>query len=166
MPSQTTLFVGLGSAHGDDRAGWLVADSLAPRLGPQAIVRRAVAPLDILDWLEGIERLAVCDACQGIGPLGSWRCWESPLADIPAARARHSHDLGLAAALQVAARLGHLPREVIVWGIEIGQTGPQQLTSREVVAAIPAIADDVVNRLNCPDASLSWGRTAVGRSDI
>src|SRR5262245_46333547 len=147
MPVHTTLFVGLGSAHGDDRIGWMVADALEPRLAPNTIVRRAAAPLDILNWLDGVGRLAIGDPCQGTGPVGSWRRWQSPLADLPSGRARNSHDLGLPAALQLADRLGQLPREVLLWGIEIGQIGPEQPASNEVAAAIPAVADDVANHL-------------------
>lgn len=147
MTAPTTLFVGLGSSHGDDRVGWMVTDALEARLDSRAIVRHAAAPLDILDWLDGVERLAICDACRGIGAVGSWRRWESPLAEFPAARARHSHDLGLPAALQLAARLCPLPREVLVWGIEIGQTVPEQLASREVAAAVPEVVEDVLREL-------------------
>jgi hydrogenase maturation protease len=152
MPAHTTLFVGLGSSHGDDRVGWLVADALAPRLGEHAIVRQAAAPLDILNWLDGIDRLAICDACQGTGPAGSWRRWPSPLEDFPAGRARHSHDLGLAASLQLAARLSTLPRDVLLWAVEIGQAGPNQSASAEVTAAVPAVVDDVLQMLTCQDA--------------
>src|SRR5690242_14779067 len=111
----TTLFVGFGSSHGDDRVGWMVADALAPRFPPRAIVRHAAAPIDLLDWLDGVERLALCDACRGIGPVGTWRRWPSPLEELPAARVRHSHDVGLAATLELAQRLGQLPRDIRLW---------------------------------------------------
>ena len=150
MPAPTTLFVGLGSSHGDDRIGWLVADALETRLGTNAIVRHAAAPLDILDWLEGIERLVICDACRGIGPVGSWRRWLSPLENAPVARARNSHDLGLPAAMQLAAQFGSLPREVLLWVVEIGQVAPGLQALPEVVAAAPLVADDVIRRLAWP----------------
>jgi hydrogenase maturation protease len=152
MPAYTTLFVGLGSSHGDDRVGWLVADALEPHLGEHAIVRQAAAPLDILNWLDGVERLAICDACQGTGPAGSWRRWPSPLQDFPAGRARHSHDLGLAASLQLAARLSTLPPVILLWGVEIGQASPNQSASPEVAAAVPAVVNDVLRTLTCHHA--------------
>jgi hydrogenase maturation protease len=147
MPAHTTLFVGLGSSHGDDRVGWLVADALEPRLTGNAVVRRAAAPLDILDWLDRIDCLALCDACRGMGPVGTWQRWRWPFTEIPAARARHSHDVGLSAALLLTARLGQLPREVVLWGIEIGQTEPEQRASPDVTATASAVADDVASFL-------------------
>jgi hydrogenase maturation protease len=146
----STLFVGFGSSHGDDRVGWMVADALAPRLSPRAIVRHAAAPIDLLDWLDGIDRLALCDACRGIGPVGTWRRWAAPLKQIPAMMARHSHDLGVVAALELAARLGQLPRDIWLWGVEVGPTEPVQSASAEVAAAVVAVADDVANQLSCP----------------
>ena len=150
MPA--TLFVGLGSSHGDDRAGWLVADALESRLGEQVQVRRAAAPLDVLHWLEGVEQLALCDACRGIGTPGSWRRWQAPLAELPTGRTRHSHDLGLAAALELAGRLGTLPHSISIWGIEIHETEPGQAPSTAVERAIAAVADDVVRHLECGHA--------------
>jgi hydrogenase maturation protease len=147
MPRNTILFTGLGSAHGDDRAGWLVADMLAARQAPGWLVRRAAAPLDILDWLDGIDRLAICDACVGTGHPGKWRRWPWPVAGLPSLRTRSTHDLGLAAALQLGARLGRLPPEVLLWVVEIGQADPFQPVSREVQAAVEAVVDDVMQAL-------------------
>ena len=78
------LVAGLGSAHGDDQAGWLVAEQVLKKLSgtleaseeqdktlmsessrhlfQHVIVRRAMIPLDVLDWLEGVSILHVCDA--------------------------------------------------------------------------------------------------------
>ena len=64
--SQRILIAGLGSAHGDDQAGWLVAENLASQCQeyPDITVRRASIPLDLLDWLEGVDVLYICDACE------------------------------------------------------------------------------------------------------
>ena len=60
------LVAGLGSAHGDDQAGWLVADRVGAqfRTHSEVVVRRAMIPLDVLDWLEGVSVLHICDACE------------------------------------------------------------------------------------------------------
>ena len=86
------LVVGLGSAHGDDQAGWLVAEQLLKKVSvlkkvsgtfeasegqveslmressrhlfQHVDVRRAMIPLDVLDWLEGVSILHLCDACE------------------------------------------------------------------------------------------------------
>jgi hydrogenase maturation protease len=64
--SQRVLIAGLGSPHGDDQAGWLVVEKLAIECqdDPDIMVRRASIPLDLLDWMEGVDVLHICDACE------------------------------------------------------------------------------------------------------
>lgn len=76
------LIVGIGSAHGDDQAGWLVIRQLQELLtaddgrgirGTSNAVsefaelsvecRQAQSPVDLLDWIEGHETLHIVDAC-------------------------------------------------------------------------------------------------------
>ncbi len=80
-----SLFVGIGSPHGNDRLGWAIADELAQRLGDHAglmDVRKAKSPVDLLDWLDGRERVFLCDACRMHLDTGTIRCWEWPHAEI------------------------------------------------------------------------------------
>ena len=163
------LFAGVGSPHGDDRAGWLVADAIAADLWPGVIVRKASVPASLLDWMDGVELLALCDACRGGGPVGSLQRfdWDSATgtrkaeggrrktegescnADVhfapsfrfpPSAfRLQSSHSFGVSAVLDLAHRLGRLPRHIIVWGIEGGTFEPGDGPSPELERAIPAI---------------------------
>ena len=50
MTRRPTLVVGVGSHHGDDQAGWLVADLLAASASEDVAVRKAKTPAEILDW--------------------------------------------------------------------------------------------------------------------
>ena len=61
-----TLIVGLGSDHGDDRAGWLVAEQLTAidDISAATIVRKAVIPLDLINWLDDVDTLHIADACE------------------------------------------------------------------------------------------------------
>jgi hydrogenase maturation protease len=129
-----TLIVGLGSAHGDDQAGWLVAENLQRSCGElsDVTVRTALVPLDVLDWLEGIDVLHLCDACESAScetPLLKLR-WENGQfinADSPIDhphqistapfRSRGSHDFSVPEMLQLAAQLGTLPKRVVLWAI-------------------------------------------------
>ncbi|HEX4145482.1 MAG TPA: hydrogenase maturation protease [Pirellulales bacterium] len=119
-----TLVVGLGSSHGDDQFGWHVAEQLAAQLDiPGVTVRRALSPADILDWLDEVERLIVCDACQNLGAPGRLHRWRWPDDRLSELRFAGSHDLGLSAALGLAERLGVFPAEVSIWcgeGIDFG----------------------------------------------
>jgi hydrogenase maturation protease len=137
------LFVGIGSPHGDDAAGWHVARQLAAR-GPASLeVRRAQTPVDLLDWLEGVDTLDVCDAVACKALPGSVRRWQWPDPALEAARFSGSHDLSLSAALALGQRLGRLPSRVRVWGIAVGACGELATLSPAVAAAVPAIADEI-----------------------
>ncbi len=129
-----TLFVGIGSPHGDDRVGWMVADEL---LGRAIAVRKASTPSQLLDWLDRIDRLIVCDACQPVAnrqvqatgdsapPADTStasppnvHCWKWPTLNVAQLRSAGSHAFGLPQVLELADKLGKLPDGVVVFGVE------------------------------------------------
>ena len=61
----TDCVVGIGSFHGDDRAGWEVIDRLRSRLEgcPRLAFHKAAVPHDVLDWLDPQLGVHVVDAC-------------------------------------------------------------------------------------------------------
>lgn len=137
---RTTWIVGLGSSHGDDRVGWIVAQRLADSLNGDAQVRAAATPVALLDWLAPQQRLIVCDACRGTGAPGSVTRWQWPTDALPTLRSSSSHHLGLPDVLELASHLDRLPLEVIIYGIEAADVGPGEDLSPAVAAAL----DDVV----------------------
>jgi hydrogenase maturation protease len=167
-----TLIVGLGSAHGDDQIGWRVAERLAtlvdrndnsaecgaPATGnkrelprPTAVsIRIARSPSELLDWLDGIGRLIVCDACQNVGlPGASLRlCW--PNAQLATLRSPGSHDIGLAGVLALAERLCRLPKEVIIWCAQGETTTPGSPLSASGHAAVTSLVEKVSQELGVP----------------
>ncbi|MGE5193565.1 MAG: hydrogenase maturation protease, partial [Deltaproteobacteria bacterium] len=141
---------GIGSPHGDDRAGWIVGDEFAKYTArmqtadvAEVEVCKVATPLDLLDRLEGIERLIVCDAVCGAGAPGTLHRWQWPDPRIAQVRPAGSHDFGLAAALELAASLGRLPAEVIVWGIEGGQAVPAGNLAAAVGNALPELIERI-----------------------
>jgi hydrogenase maturation protease len=146
-----TLVVGLGSPYGDDQVGWRLADAVRQRNAQEVAVRHARSALELLDWLGGVERLVICDACQGAGPVGSWRHWRWPSADLQPLQSLGSHDLGLASVLALAETLGRLPREVKIWAVEGISTvgaGPNANLSAEVELAVPRVAALITEELS------------------
>ena len=148
--SARTLLVGIGSPHGDDRAGWLVAEALAECSARMHAahaaafqVCKASTPLDLFDWLDDMRRLIVCDAACGAGAPGTLHRWHWPDERIGQVRPAGSHDFGLAAALELADRLGRLPAEVVVWGIERGPALPGDRISPAVEKALPELIERV-----------------------
>jgi len=154
--SARTLLVGIGSPHGDDRAGWVVADALAgnvarndelPANPSVARVRKVSTPVDLLDWLDGIQRLIVCDAVSGVGAPGTLHRWQWPDARLSQVRSAGSHDFGVAAALELAARIGRLPADVVVWGVEGAMVRPIDRLSPAVEKALPELIRQVQGEL-------------------
>jgi len=158
----TTLFVGVGSPHGDDRAGWLVADALSDiagtRVSTQTVgtltrrghvaIHKISVPADLFDWLDDAARLVVCDAVCGGGPAGTLYRWPWPDVRIGQWRSAGSHDLGLRDVLEMAGQLGRLPSEVIVWGIEAGRVVPDAGVSPEVQQALPDLVQRIWSELD------------------
>lgn len=132
-----TLCVGVGSPHGDDQVGWRMAEGIAARTLGGVVVRQALSPADLLHWIDDCDRLVICDACRGAGPIGSTHRWNWPCAAIEALPSPDSHAFGLAAVLKLAAGLGRLPAEVIVWAIEAAPPQPLDALSDRVAAALP-----------------------------
>ena len=158
------LFVGIGSPHGDDQVGWLVAVRLQLAIGPtrDMLIKQAVVPTDVLDWLDGVEHLHLCDACQTGSPLGTLHCWEWPvtsqgcstdgkrLRELEAIQPAHpsgSHDWPIAQTLRLAARLLILPPRVTIWGIEGCHFAPGGDPGPEIQASVAAVVDEIAASL-------------------
>ena len=124
--------MGVGSAHGDDQAGWLVADELARQIpdGSFISVRKASVPLDFLDWLENVNVLHLIDAFQdscGEKSVRRFRwlngqmiCQSSHAREdsgLNPPAARSSHGFSVPDVLRLAEQTGMLPEMTMVWAI-------------------------------------------------
>ncbi len=149
----TALLIGLGSPFGDDQIGWRVAQAIEAKNLSGLRVCRTSSPLELLGWLENVERLVVCDACQGVGPIGSWHRWVWPSAELAPLKFSGSHDLGLSAALELAEQLGQLPKQVTIWAVEGRSSTPDAIVrempmSAEVDQAIAQIISCIQRELS------------------
>jgi hydrogenase maturation protease len=116
-PSPKQLIVGVGSAHGDDQAGWQLVDTLKARSGVSAQLRKARVPHDMIDWFDGCETLHVVDACDRQTSLLRM---DISTGHIPAAietRSSTSHQISVAAVVELADSLDLLPQRVMLWAI-------------------------------------------------
>jgi len=155
------LVVGIGSGHGDDRAGWHLSDALRERDGLPAEFRKASVPHDLIDWLDGIDTIHLADAWtvqrelrrfEMIPPSGPefgirFRATSLPVHDreersnaqwesVPALRCSSSHQMDFAATMQLAGVLGRLPRCVVLWTIPARQMQPGQSISTDCLAQV------------------------------
>jgi hydrogenase maturation protease len=142
--TQTILVVGIGSAHGDDQIGWLVAKELMRRSIENCRVRIAATPLELLNWLEDCTLLHVIDACQGTGPPGTIYRLPWPCSEMEQREWSGTHDFHLASVLRLAQQLEQLPSRVVVWGIEMPGTHTRlDAPSNEIIDWILPIADRI-----------------------
>jgi hydrogenase maturation protease len=155
---KTDLFVGIGSPHGDDQVGWLVAEQLREHAScvDEILIRCAILPIDLVDWLDGIGHLYVCDACQ-IGALpGMLHRWDwsaagrkemvgsSPFDNFTVLRSTGTHNCGLGEVLRLARKLDCLPSEVTVWGVEAVQFKPSNPLSGQLETALSQIVGTIL----------------------
>ncbi len=146
-PSET-LVVGVGSPHGADRVGWSVTERLVPRVTSLAVVRAVADPTEILDWLDGVRTLHICDACQLSGAVGGVHRWRWP--DVPASvgeAAWSSHGVTLGQTLALASALGTLPELVTIWGIEIASAKTAEPLSADLALVAMAVAEQIAGEI-------------------
>ena len=184
------LFVGFGSSHGDDQAGWLVASELRrpmnvaaslPRGGATAsrltipetsaiavdsghraslaiasprgsetttfACRLAKSPSDLLDWLDDVTHLILCDACDDPTQLGTLCQWRWPAERFVRTRSSSSHQLGLPEVLDLAAALHRLPERVELWTIAGANFSPGSEPSVDVRSACERLARQLSEEL-------------------
>lgn len=141
-----TLFVGIGSPHGDDQIGWTIADMIAAHHADSVLVRKASIPSDLLDWLPGMQRLIIVDAvrCDAEATVGQFQCWNWPTPLICRVRSSHSHAFGLPQVLELADRLKLLPPTVLVLGINGQQFAPMSPMSEELQTRLPSLVTEVI----------------------
>jgi hydrogenase maturation protease len=143
-----TLFVGLGSRIGDDQIGWNVSNGVATKFSRRNLaIRIAESPMQILDWLDGITKLVICDACRGLGRVGEVRRWLWPAKELLDVSWSGTHDLPLTTALHLAERLGRLPNQVVIWSIEAGDDKTFDVISPVIANVVPGVIDQITNEL-------------------
>lgn len=94
------------------------------------------------------DRLIVCDAFAGEGPVGRLQRWDWPDSAIECVRSSGTHDVSLATALELAGNLGLLPSSVVVWGIDVGPSPRLDPCGSAVgESSLPAALESAVGRL-------------------
>lgn len=133
------LVLGLGSPHGDDRAGWLVVEQLR-RSGVAAADAVALqSPDEIWQHSAADRELVLCDAAVEAGTVGSVHRWVWPGVQLPERR-HGSHDFPLQEVLSLGQTLGLCPAVVVIWTITGHQFTPHADASPAVHAAAISLA--------------------------
>lgn len=140
--------IGVGSPFGDDRLGWLAAQSLQTMAGTQsASGQLQITALDrpgaalISEW-QGADAVILIDAVRSGATPGTLHCFAPDRLDTGTA-ATSSHGLGIAAALELAQTLDEIPDRLYLYGIEIDPSHTGENLSPEVQAALPSLVNQI-----------------------
>jgi hydrogenase maturation protease len=145
----TTIVVGLGSPHGDDRLGWAAIDLLRPRLPAHVQAVKISGGPGLLERLDGQDQALVIDAAAPSGRPGTIRsfAWPACAGDLPQRPSSSTHGWGLIEALRLAEVLGRLPRVVMIETVEAACAPPGcPALSPAVQAALPALVESILGR--------------------
>lgn len=143
------LVIGMGSAHGDDQAGWKLASMLQAAPPAGATVAAVSDPSALLNRLGDCDRLIVVDAMRTGAPPGTVGRWTWPDAGLEQKLGRSSHGVGVGSVLSLAERLGLLPAEVILLGIEAENIQPGAALSPVIADALPQLCARVRQEMGC-----------------
>jgi hydrogenase maturation protein HypF len=145
---RTTLIriIGIGSPFGDDAAGLEIARVLAQEPPPNCEILAADRPgAALVDLLEGADVAILIDAVRSGAPPGTIHEFSFDELHHCASHFVSSHDLGVAAALRLAQKLGRGPSVGRVIGIEIAPAnaaelyGPSSQTCETVSRAVARV---------------------------
>ncbi len=136
-----TLVIGVGNRdRGDDGVGPAVVDELRRRGIPVETVIREGDLADLAVVWRGHDDVVIVDACRSGRPVGTVEVID-PTDAVPAAP-WSTHGLGVAEGVELARRLGRLPRSLRIVGVQGTRFDPGPL-SPELRSALAAVVDRV-----------------------
>jgi hydrogenase maturation protease len=145
------LVLGIGnSLMNDDALGVTAIEELQSRYTFPAgvtVVDGGTLGLDLLPMLEGVKKLLIIDAIDmGAAPGALFRLQGE---EVPRAFASKLsvHQMGVQDLLAVAELQGHVPEELVVWGVQPGSIEMEMRLTPAVAAAMIALLDGVVGEL-------------------
>jgi hydrogenase maturation protease len=153
----STLVLGIGNlVMSDDGIGVRVVQELATRYHFPAdvtILDGGTLGLDLLPYLEGVERLLIVDAVTTDGEPGNLVRLAGDEIPVVFATKLSPHQMGLQDLLAVARLLGHEPAEMILWGVH-----PASIEmTMEMTPAVAAQLEPLVD--HCLQELVRWGFT-------
>jgi hydrogenase maturation protease len=146
----TIKVIGFGSHQGDDQAGWIVAEKLRGRadLGVQVVT--LCDPTRLLEECDDCDLLILIDACVSGGTPGKVQRLKWPSAAVHYDRYTSTHGVTIDDVLQLAERLGRLPRQVVMFVIEGAQFSPSGSPSAALLAGLTKLEAMVLAELALP----------------
>lgn len=149
------LVLGLGNTiMTDDGFGVRVVEVLSSRYHfPEdvSLLDGGTLGLDLLPRLEGIERLLIVDALEMHAAPGATFRLEGEEVPRAFASKLSVHQMGVQDLLAVSELMGHLPQELVVWGVQPESIEMGTELTPTVAAAIEPVLAGVLEELR------GWG---------
>ena len=134
--------VAIGNTHrGDDAAGWEVARSLE---GWDVEFRMAGSFELIADWGPG-DDIVIVDAMRSGEEPGSIHRFDALTEALPRSAFTSTHSFGPASLVELAKVTGHMPRSLVVYGIEAKQADHGAPMSEEVSYAVETLRKELTD---------------------
>jgi hydrogenase maturation protease len=151
----TIRVIGVGNVwRGDDAVGLLVARRLRERLGPSVEVIEVEGDgLALLDLMEGVDHVILIDAVKGRGQPGTTvRLDLSTESRWGTVAPCSTHAMGVADAIDLARTLGRLPKQIILYGIEIKSVDSGASLTEAVRKGLDTVVEQVYREVRGRDA--------------
>ena len=132
--------------RGDDAVGLLAARRLCQDLGDRVeVIEAEMVGVGIVELMKGVRVAILIDAARSGQRPGTIHRLDASTGPIAVGMfPSSSHALGVSEALELARVLGVLPKTVIVYGIEVGDTEAGQPLSPPVVRALEEVVARVI----------------------
>lgn len=121
------LIAGIGSPFGADQLGWQVIDALQNNAQASGVLAHCdFSKLDrpgsgLLEHFQGYARVVLIDAVQAGKPRGTLvQCDAEQISEQVSGLS--SHNFGVAEAVALARAMSQLPRELVLFGLDAGES--------------------------------------------
>lgn len=137
------LVIGCGNRYAsDDAVGLHIARALQScRLpGDVEVIEAGTPGLNLLDLWEGAERVVIVDAVVSGAPPGTIHTFDFSCLPSRESLPVSSHGINVIDAVQLGRKLGRLPRQLLIIGVEIASEEPfhEGMTPEVAAAVLPA----------------------------
>jgi hydrogenase maturation protease len=132
----TTVVAGVGSPFGDNQAGWRLVEMLERRPEVPARLIKVHEARQLVDALDGCDKLIIVDACRGVCRIGAVTRLVWPDPRIARRHSHFTHGVNVYDALRLAEQLGRLPADVELYGIEVDECEPGRAMCFEVMQIV------------------------------
>ncbi|HEY4606662.1 MAG TPA: hydrogenase maturation protease [Acidimicrobiia bacterium] len=135
------IVIGVGNpSRGDDGAGLEVARRV--RTVPTS--EQITGSYGLIDLWQGYEDVVIVDAARSGAPAGSVHRFDVEDRPLPQGLlATSSHSIGVAETIEMARKLGRLPRRLLVYGIEASDVALGSGLSPEVAGAVREVVEEI-----------------------